>query len=77
MEIRFKDSRTDTVKTDLLVLPVYEKKIENPTVRAIDRNLKGKLREQIRKSKFIGTEGSTLHYATVGLIPAFHLLLNG
>jgi len=77
MEIRFRDRRPETVKTDLLIVPVYENRAENPTIRAIDRGLKGKLREQIRRSKFNGTEGSALLYATAGLLPAFHLLLLG
>jgi leucyl aminopeptidase len=77
MEIRFKDSRPETLKTDLLIVPVYEQKSENPIIRAIDRCLKGKLREQIRRSKFTGAEGSGLLYATAGVLPARHLLLMG
>jgi leucyl aminopeptidase len=77
MEVKFRDSRLETVKTDLLIVPVPEKQAENPTVLAIDRRLKGKLREQIRRSKFTGAEGSTLLYPTAGTLPAFHLLLVG
>ncbi len=77
MEIRFRDRRAETMKSDLLVLPVHEKKLENPTIRAIDHRLKGKLREQIRRSKFTGSEGSTLLYATAGMLPASAILLLG
>ena len=77
MEIRFRDSRAETLKSDLLIVPVYEQKWENPTVRAVDRGLKGKLREQIRRSKFTAAEGSTLLYATAGMLPALHVLLLG
>jgi leucyl aminopeptidase len=77
MEIRFKDTGPETFKTDLLVVPVFEKKLEQTTIRALDRRLKGKLQERIQKSKFIGTEGASLLYSTAGLLPAGHLLLIG
>jgi leucyl aminopeptidase len=77
METRFKDTRADTIKTDLLVLPVKEKELDAPAIRALDRRLKGRLSEQIRKSKFTGAEGSSLLYTTAGNLPASHLLLIG
>lgn len=77
METRFKDTNADVIKTDLLVLPVEEKKLETPALRALNRRLRGKLSEQIRKSKFTGAEGSSLSYATAGNLPAAHLLLVG
>lgn len=77
MEIRFRDTNVETVKTDLLVLPVQEKKLEEPAIRSLDRRLKGRLRERIQKSKFTGSEGSSLLYPTAGMLPASHLLLMG
>jgi leucyl aminopeptidase len=77
LETRFRDTNVDVIKTDLLVLPVEEKKLDLPTIRALDRRLKGKLSEQIQKSKFTGTEGSSLSYSTAGTLPASHLLLLG
>ncbi|MGH7826684.1 MAG: leucyl aminopeptidase, partial [Candidatus Binatia bacterium] len=77
METKFRDSGVETIKTDLLVLPVQEKKLEEPPIRALDRHLKGKLRERIKKSKFTGGEGSTLLYSTAGALPASHVLLVG
>jgi leucyl aminopeptidase len=77
MEIKFRDTNVETVKTDLLVLPVREKQLEEPAIRALDRRLKGKLRERMAKSKFNGAEGSSLLYATAGLLPAAQLLLVG
>ena len=77
METRFRDTNADAIKTDLLVLPVEEKKLEVPAIRALDRRLKGKLSEQIQKSKFTGAEGSSLSYSTAGILPASHLLLVG
>ena len=77
MEIRFKDTGPETFKTDLLVVPVFEKKLEEAIIRALDRRLKGKLQERIQKSKFTGVEGSTLLYSTAGVLGAEHLLLIG
>jgi leucyl aminopeptidase len=77
MDIRFRDTHVETVKTDLLVLPVQEKRLEEPAIRALDRRLKGGLRERIQKSKFSGAEGSTLLYSTAGAVPARQLLLLG
>ena len=77
METRFRDTNADVIKTDLLVLPVEEKKLEGPAIRALNRRLKGKLSEQIQKSKFTGAEGSSLSYSTAGIVPASHLLLVG
>jgi hypothetical protein len=62
METRFKDIAPDNLKTDLLVVPVAEKKLEEPIIRALDRRLKGKLKECIQKSKFNAGEGSRLVY---------------
>ena len=77
METRFRDTNVDVIKTDLLVLPVEEKKLEAPAIRALNRRLKGKLSEQIQKSKFTGAEGSSFSYSTAGTVPASHLLLVG
>jgi leucyl aminopeptidase len=77
METRFRDTSPDAIKADLLVLPVEEKKLEAPAIRALDRRLKGKLSEQFLKSKFTGAEGSSLLYSTSGILPASHLLLVG
>jgi leucyl aminopeptidase len=77
METKFRDASVETIKSDLLVCPVQEKKLEEPATRAIDRRLKGKLRERIQKSKFTGAEGSTLLYSAGGALPASHVLLVG
>jgi hypothetical protein len=77
MEIRFKDIGPESLKTDLLVVPVSEKRLEETSIRALDRRLKGKLQERIQKSKFAGTEGASLLYSTAGVLPAANLLLIG
>ena len=77
MEIRFRDTHVDRIKTDLLVIPVREKKLDDPALRALDRRLKGHLRGRIEKSKFIGADGSALLYATAGTLPAGQILLIG
>jgi leucyl aminopeptidase len=48
-----------------------------PALRSLDRRLRGKLSERIKKSKFTGAEGSSLVYDTAGVLPASHLLLAG
>jgi len=40
IEVRFRDSRIDRTKTDLLVLPVREKRVDAPEIAALDRRLK-------------------------------------
>ena len=77
MEIRFKDIAPESFKTDLLVVPVSEKRLEERSIRALDRRLKGRLQERIQKSKFAGTEGASLLYSTGGVLPAANLLLIG
>src|SRR5262245_21865062 len=77
MEIRFRDGHVDRIKTDLLVIPVREKKLDDQAFRALDRRLKGNLRRRMEKSKFSGAEGSTLLYETAGMLPAGQILLVG
>jgi leucyl aminopeptidase len=77
MEIKFRDARVEAVKADLLVLPVRERRLEEPALQALDRRLKGNLHERIQKSNFSGAEGSSLLYATGGVIPAAQILLIG
>ncbi len=47
MEVKFRDSNAATIKTDLLVIPVREKKLDEPAIRAVDRLLKGELRRRL------------------------------
>jgi leucyl aminopeptidase len=77
MEIKFRDARVEAVRADLVVVPVRERKLDEPALRALDRRLRGNLRERMQKSKFSGGEGSTLLYATGGLLPAAQILLVG
>lgn len=77
METKWRDAAPELIKTDLLVLPVREKQLDEPAIRTLDRRLKGNLRERIQKSKFTGAEGSGLLYSTAGLLPAAHLFLLG
>ena len=77
MEINFRDSNVDRIRTDLLVIPVREKKLDDPAIRALDRRLKGNLSARIDKSQFTGGDGSALLYATAGMLPAAQILLIG
>jgi leucyl aminopeptidase len=77
MEIKFRAATAERIKTDLLVIPVREKKLDAPEIGALDRRLRGNLRSRIEKSKFTGAEGSTLIYPTAGMLPAGQLLLIG
>lgn len=77
MDVKYRDISAEKIKADLLAVPVREKEQEAPLIRRLDRRLKGKLSERIRKGKFTGAEGSTLLYSTAGMIPAAHLLLIG
>jgi leucyl aminopeptidase len=77
MEIRFRDASAERIKTGLLVIPVREKKLDAPEIRALDRALGGNLRGRIQKSGFTGAENSTLLYPTAGSLPTAQLLLVG
>jgi leucyl aminopeptidase len=77
MEIRIKDASIETIKTDLLVLPVIEKQLTEAPLRALDRRFKGQLRQRIQKGNFTGADGSTLLYSTAGALPAGQILLVG
>jgi leucyl aminopeptidase len=77
MDIRFRDTNAAAIKTDLLVIPALEKKLDEAVLRALDRHLRGQLRKRIEKSKFTGAEGSSLLYSTAGLLPAAQILLLG
>ena len=77
MEVKFRDSTVERITADLLVVPVREKKLDGPEIRAIDRRLKGHLRTRIEKTKFSGAEGATLFYPAAGMLPASQLLLIG
>jgi leucyl aminopeptidase len=77
MDVRFRDTNADRIRTDLLVIPVGEKNLDMRLMRQLDRRLKGDLRRRVEKSKFTGAAGSTLLYPTVGALPAAQLLLIG
>jgi leucyl aminopeptidase len=77
MEIKIKDSGVETIRTDLLVLPVAEKKLEEAPLRVLDRRLKGQLKQRMQKSNFAGADGATLLHPTAGMLPAAHILLVG
>ena len=77
MEIKIKDAGIEMIKTDLLVLPVVEKQLEEAPLRALDRRLKGQLRQRIQKSNFTGSDGSTLLHPSGGFLPAAQVLLVG
>ena len=77
MEVRIRDTGIDKIRTDLLVLPVLEKKLAEAPLRTLDRRLKGQLKERIKKSNFTGVEGSSLFCSTAAMLPASHVLLVG
>ena len=77
MEVRFKDLSPAKIKSDLLAMPVKENGLEEPVIRVLDRLLKGRLSERIKKNRFTGTEGTTLLHPTEGMLPASHVLLVG
>jgi leucyl aminopeptidase len=77
MEVKFRDIGVERIRTDLLVLPVMENRVEDSTLRLLDRRLGGGLSRRIKKSRFTGAEGTSLLHATGGALPAAYLLLVG
>jgi leucyl aminopeptidase len=51
--------------------------LEEAPLRALDRRLKGQLRQRIQKSNFTGADGTSLLYSTAGMLPAAQILLVG
>ena len=77
MDIRYKDQSPERTKTDLLALPVKEGGLNEPVIRRLDRQLRGKLIERIKRFNFTGAEGTVLLHPTEARIPASHVLLLG
>ena len=77
MEIRFRDTSADRVKSELVVIPVREKRTDDPVIRNLDRRLRGHLRARMSKGNFTGAEGTTLLHPTGGMLPATSVLLVG
>jgi len=77
MEVRYKDVNLEKIATDLLVVPVHDSPLQDPLVGRFDRLLNGKLREHIRKAKFMGAEATTLLQSMNGSGGAGHILLAG
>ncbi len=77
MEIKFQDQQPERINAALLVVPVKEKKLDEPALRRLDRLLHGGLAERIKQSSFTGAEGAALLYGTAGRIPAANVLLIG
>ncbi len=66
------------IKTDLLVIPVREKQLDEPAIRALDRRLKGKSpRAHPKKSIHRGRRKPTCISPRPALLPAAHLLFIG
>src|ERR1043166_2523370 len=76
-DFRFRDAAADTIRTDLLVIPVTERGLEKPPLYLLDRRLRGKLSDRIQKTRFSGGEGNALVFPTAGVLAAANLLLTG
>src|SRR2546430_13904260 len=77
MQINFRDTHAERIKSDLLVIPIRENNLDESLIRALDRRVKGDLRARIQKTKFTGAEGNTLTYPTAGMLPAAQLFFIG
>jgi len=77
MNIRFRDTTADRIKSDLVVIPMRDNGLNAPVIRTVDRRLNGQLRARMGKSNFTGAEGSTLLHPTAGMLPSAYLLLVG
>jgi leucyl aminopeptidase len=77
VEIRWASLSPERIKTDLLVIPVKEKGLQEPLIQLLNRLLEGRLMERINKANFTGAEGNALLHSTNGSLRAAHLLLLG
>src|SRR5581483_8281960 len=77
MEIRIRDHSPERIRTDLLVVPAREKRLDDAPLGARDRRLRGALRARMQKSRFSGAEGSALLHDSAGIWTAAQVLLIG
>ncbi|MFQ5850454.1 MAG: leucyl aminopeptidase [Candidatus Binatia bacterium] len=77
LEVKFKDQSPERIKTDLLTIGVKQDGLKEPVIRLLDRHLKGRLSERIKRSRFTGAEGTALLHPTEGKLPASQVLLVG
>ncbi|NIO11672.1 MAG: hypothetical protein GTO40_28095, partial [Deltaproteobacteria bacterium] len=77
MEFKTKDQSPEKLKSLLTAIPVREQGLKDPAIRALDRQLRGRLSERMERSRFSGAAGSTLLFATDGKLPASQLLIIG
>ena len=77
MEVRFRDRSPYRVEADLLIFPVREQGLAEPSLKLLDRHLRGRLWRQIQSSGFRGAEGEVVLCPTEGKIPPAQVLLLG
>src|SRR5262250_1037548 len=68
----------ERLSADLLVIPVAQGAVAtHPAVRALDRQLGGRLLAEVRRSRFRGTQAHELVYQTHGAARAGVIVLAG
>jgi len=66
-----------TLAADLLVVPVFEEKLETPEIRALDKAVGNLLRDEASRQGFTGKPDESLLFQTHGTLPARNILLAG
>lgn len=66
-----------TLKTDCLMLGVWQDRTDTPLLRELDIALHGALRQSVDSKAFVGKEGETVLFQTGAGLPAARVLLVG
>ena len=78
MKVEVKSCKLDEVKAELMIIGRFEgERSLTPSLRRIDRALKGMIKEGIESGEFKGKPNEVLLLHTMGLIPTRRLLLVG
>jgi len=77
MEIKVRKESPLQVKTDMLVIGVYDKKMTLPLLKELDEKLGGALRKAQRSGAFSGKAGEQILFQPAGHLPVERVLLIG
>ena len=72
-----KDTPLNTIKTDLLVLPVDSKRTFNQKMKVFNNQTNGLLKKTIVRDSFKGALGETMFFSHLPGVPAERVLLVG
>ncbi len=77
MDIKIRKASPLQIKTNCLVIGVFEKSFSTPLLKELDKKLGGLLRKAQRSGEFTGKDGEQIIFQPAGHLPADRVLLLG